>query len=596
MDTRKQRPENGLSHLIFLSLALASIFLSTSFDKARAEHSLEEVIPILGDVCKAYYQDKDECERFKEAAKEFHGQNHLSTDCLSESNIEDMEFFAHLRLRLEHLNLTLPHPIDKNKLNELVKLISAKKVTIKNQCLYCKGNFNCIHNLTWSLDLKTNVMIESTRTLEKEKFIISPTLSCNAFDILYKTIGEDSGTEGGNYKGVDLKIRTDAARLVAKSKSRLTDEQEMEAFEGEKQIVRELTASALEKARGGKREARFGLVEYLDGSHEHEHESWYETRGYAQGQLYTALNKDREFLKKEGEFNSLVYQLACGLEHMHDQEIAHRDVKPENIVFENGRYVWIDFGFSKKKKDVFNPTEGSPMFLPPRVKRNDDQIKRDVYGFATTLYDLLTNRDEQDEPVWSVGKAAENEKVLNNLSKHPQFRELKVDEPIKTLILRGLSLNEKERPTMKEFREAAQKLLGDQRIEQIPGPSWFRQSKPDFREGLRRKTESMKVLKAPESVPELTPEDVKPKKTPQKGVPFSGTIVQKGVLKKTWSLVPEGLNNYPGSFEVFHEKWGEPKTCRKLISRDGKTVDCVFEDGSHQKIPDINFHYKPLYQ
>ena len=48
-----------------------------------------------------------------------------------------------------------------------------------------------------------------------------------------------------------------------------------------------------------------------------------------------------------------MYQLAIGLEHIHEQGLVHRDLKPENVLIwvspKNGEVLmkWADFGLSK---------------------------------------------------------------------------------------------------------------------------------------------------------------------------------------------------------------------------------------------------------
>ena len=49
----------------------------------------------------------------------------------------------------------------------------------------------------------------------------------------------------------------------------------------------------------------------------------------------------------EQEAKTIVRKSLCALRHLHGNNIAHRDFKPENILFQQGDVKLIDFGISK---------------------------------------------------------------------------------------------------------------------------------------------------------------------------------------------------------------------------------------------------------
>ncbi|CAK69903.1 unnamed protein product (macronuclear) [Paramecium tetraurelia] len=74
-----------------------------------------------------------------------------------------------------------------------------------------------------------------------------------------------------------------------------------------------------------------------------------------------------------------------GVVHCHEKKIAHRDSKPENIVFENKKpnsnLKIIDFGTSKKL--------GTPYYMSPEVLKRNYNEKCDVWSCGVILYIML---------------------------------------------------------------------------------------------------------------------------------------------------------------------------------------------------------------
>ena len=92
-------------------------------------------------------------------------------------------------------------------------------------------------------------------------------------------------------------------------------------------------------------------------------------------------------------------EVADALAHAHARSIVHRDVKPSNIVFADGRRpVLVDFGLALSDQDAAaerGVVSGTPAYMSPeqaagRAHRPDGRT--DVYGLAATLYRLLCGR------------------------------------------------------------------------------------------------------------------------------------------------------------------------------------------------------------
>ena len=94
--------------------------------------------------------------------------------------------------------------------------------------------------------------------------------------------------------------------------------------------------------------------------------------------------------------------LVDAVEHMHGLGIAHRDIKPQNIlVTEEGRPVFVDFGSARELKagmaHGFTAIASSYYSPPEQYRRSRRQgFVSDIYSFAATLYHARLGRPPQE--------------------------------------------------------------------------------------------------------------------------------------------------------------------------------------------------------
>lgn len=91
---------------------------------------------------------------------------------------------------------------------------------------------------------------------------------------------------------------------------------------------------------------------------------------------------------------------AEALRHAHQENMIHRDIKPDNIlVTKKGIVKVADFGLAKALDDDVSMTQsgtglGTPLYMAPEQARNAKHvdIRVDIYALGVTLYHMLTGK------------------------------------------------------------------------------------------------------------------------------------------------------------------------------------------------------------
>lgn len=108
---------------------------------------------------------------------------------------------------------------------------------------------------------------------------------------------------------------------------------------------------------------------------------------------------DRQGPLELREVLRIAHQTAAGLAAAHKQGLVHRDVKPSNIMLEQGveRALLTDFGLARASDDASltqsGHLPGTPHYMAPEQARGENADQRsDLFSLGSTMYAMCTGR------------------------------------------------------------------------------------------------------------------------------------------------------------------------------------------------------------
>ena len=112
------------------------------------------------------------------------------------------------------------------------------------------------------------------------------------------------------------------------------------------------------------------------------------------GALIDFLSEKEYFTERDA--GAYVHQILSAVSYLHDKQIVHQDIKPDNILLTNKqllRVKLIDFGIAKlcSEKLEFLSVEGTAVYSPPEVLNYDvTDCSRDMWAMGVCTYVLLS--------------------------------------------------------------------------------------------------------------------------------------------------------------------------------------------------------------
>jgi serine/threonine protein kinase len=195
-------------------------------------------------------------------------------------------------------------------------------------------------------------------------------------------------------------------------------------------------------ARGHHGDRPFFAAQYLSG-----------------GTLGDRISSGTESRMKPESVSSWLASIAEALDFAHGKGRIHRDVKPENILFdEDGHAFLADFGIAKvlaeagPRLTATGSGLGSPYHMAPEQALGDPVSgQADQYGLASTVFEALSGRPPFE------GSAAVEVLVRKTKDDPPELRAMdpRISEELNAVVMRGLARAPEDRfPNCRAFAAA----------------------------------------------------------------------------------------------------------------------------------------------
>lgn len=194
------------------------------------------------------------------------------------------------------------------------------------------------------------------------------------------------------------------------------------------------------------------IVQIFDSGFDEDSDEHYIAMEWVDDDLESVIGRSR-FESWDTFFNKVGRQVLEALAFAHSHRTVHRDIKPSNIlVTAEGVVKVCDFGISKIRNflepGVTLAHFASFPFAPPEIDDGSYSYSRDVFGFVALAVAALSDA-----------------KIETHRSLVSELEQLKVDEPLKRLLRRALSI---ENPAERQVNAAVLLAELDRLVPPLP--------------------------------------------------------------------------------------------------------------------------------
>lgn len=245
------------------------------------------------------------------------------------------------------------------------------------------------------------------------------------------------------------------------------------------------------------------------------------------GSVYTDMMEHGPW--SEEKMAKLILQMSDALDFLHDHDVLHQDIKPDNILIDSrGNYLLTDFGISSRLRSSLrkSTTTGKAMtvaYAPPErfTGKQEAQPAGDIFSFGVLLYELAVG----DVPWMGAGG------VVVRGDSDPVSLPDNYSNRFQKIVQACLRYQPKDRPSAEDMRAWAEEFIREGAWPAIPEPIIEEQSAeaPELKRG--RSTQRMDDIPAADlEVPENNAPKGKEAATMKQGM---GAVPPSGEPKKS---------------------------------------------------------------
>uniref|UniRef100_A0A087XFE9 non-specific serine/threonine protein kinase n=1 Tax=Poecilia formosa TaxID=48698 RepID=A0A087XFE9_POEFO len=176
------------------------------------------------------------------------------------------------------------------------------------------------------------------------------------------------------------------------------------------------------------------------------------------GELFSRIQVRGDQAFTEREVSEIMHDIGTAIEYLHHVDIAHRDVKPENLLYttkdSNATLKLTDFGFAKETK-MHNSLQTpcyTPYYAAPEVLGPEKYDKScDMWSLGVIMYILLCGFPPFYSNTGQAISPGMKQRIRLGRYEFPNPEWVDVSEEAKQLIVQLLKTDPSERMTIGQF-------------------------------------------------------------------------------------------------------------------------------------------------